>query len=175
MMYKFSSQDAQFGRVPGGGLGCLIGLAVIVFVTYYALKGLYFILWWAAPALLVLTLIINWRVIPDTLKNWFAILESRPLTGLIMAAFAVLAFPFFALWLFLKALGYRKLESMKQQFQQAQEPAEEFVDFEELESRPMGKPPEPEPLEAPKPPKKEKPKQEENPYDGFFGDDGHSK
>lgn len=170
MMYRFSSQSPQFGRVPGGGLGCLIGLALIVFITYYTLQGLYFILLWASPALVVLTLIINWRVFPDTFKQWLDTLESRPLSGLIGAAFAVLAFPFFALWLFLKALGYRKMESLKREFENAQNPPEEdFVEFEEIESRPMGKAPEPEPLEAPEPKEKEKPKQEENPYDGFFG------
>jgi hypothetical protein len=169
MMYKVSSQGPQLSRVPGGGLGCLIGLAVIVLVSYYALKGLYYILWWAAPALLVLTLIINWRVFPDTLKNWLKTLETRPLTGLVTAAFAVLAFPFFTLWLFLKALGYKKLESMKREFEASQKPPEEFVEFEELESHPLGKPPEPEPLRKSEPVAPEKPKKEENPYDGFFG------
>lgn len=169
MMYRFSSQGAPFGRVPGGGLGCLIGLALIVFLTYYALKGLYYILWWASPALLVLALIINWRVFPDTLKNWLDSLESRPLSGLITAAFAVLAFPFFALWLFLKAVGYRNLKNMQQEFSNTQPPQDEFVDFEEIESRPIGKAPEPEPVEVPKTAKEEKPKQDENPYDGFFG------
>lgn len=170
MMYKFSTQGAQFGRIPGGGLGCLIGLALVVFVSYYTLKGLYFILWWASPALVVLTLIVNWRVIPDTFKNWLAVLEKNPLSGLLGAAFAVLAFPFFALWLFLKALGYRKMESIKREFESAQNPPEEeFVEFEELESRPIGKAPEPEPLDAPEVSEKAKPKKEDNPYDGFFG------
>ena len=169
MMYKFSSQGAPIGRVPGGGLGCLIGFAVIIFVTYYALQGLYYVLWWAAPALLVLTLIINWRIFPDTIKNWLDTMETRPLSGLVTAAFAVLAFPFFALWLFLKALGYKKIENLKKEYEQAQKPQEEFVDFEEIESTPLGKPPEPEPIEVPKQAEKEKPKKEENPYDGFFG------
>ena len=105
MMYKYSSGGAQFGRVPGGGLGCLLGLALTIFLIYYALKGLYFILWWASPALLVLALIINWRVFPDTLKNWLDTLENKPLSGIISAAIAVLAFPFFTLYLFLKAVG----------------------------------------------------------------------
>lgn len=170
MMYRFSTRGAQLGRVPGGGLGCLIGLALLVFVLYYTLKGLYFILWWASPALIVLTLIINWRVFPDTLKNWLNILEKRPISGLLNAAFAVLAFPFFALWLFLKALGYRKMDNIRREYDNTQEPAgEEFTEFEEIESRPIGKAPEPEPLERPDAGEKEKPKKEDNPYDGFFG------
>ena len=166
MVYKFSSQGTSLGRVPGGGLGCLLMLALLIFAGYYALKGLYYVLWWAAPALIVLTLIINWRVIPDTLKNWFKSLETNPLSGLISAAFAVLAFPFFSLWLFLKALGYRKLASMEREYGAAEPPKEEFIDFEEIESTPLGNAPEPEILEAPE---KQKPEKEQNPYDGFFG------
>lgn len=157
------------GRVPGGGLGCLLGMALILFGGYYALKGLYYVLWWAAPALLVLTLIINWRVIPNTLKNWFKSLETNPLSGLISAALAVLVFPFFTLWLFLKALGTRKLKNMNREYTNTVgPPKDEFVDFEEIESRPLEKEPEPEILEAPKAGGKEKPNKEENPYDGFF-------
>jgi hypothetical protein len=157
------------GRVPGGGLGCLLGFALLIFGGYYAIKGLYYVLYWAAPALVVLTLIINWRVIPDTLRNWLKTLETNPVFGLVMAAFAVLAFPFFTLWLFLKALGYRKLEKMKREFERAEPPRDEFVDFEEIESTPLGKAAEPEILEAPEKQEKPKAKKEENPYDGFFG------
>ena len=146
-----------------------MGLALIIFLIYYALKGLYFILWWASPALLVLALIINWRVFPDTLKNWLDTLENKPLSGIISAAIAVLAFPFFTLYLFLKAVGYRKMESMKREFTNTQQaPQDEFVDFEELESRPIHKTPEEPILEEPLPPAPEKPKKPDNPYDQFF-------
>lgn len=154
------------GRVPGGGLGCLLGLVIVGFVLYYTVKGLYYVLWWATPALLVLALIVNWRVFPDTIKNWLGSLETRPVSALFSAALAVVAFPFFALWLFLKALGYKKMQEVKSAFereQQRQNPRDEFVDFEEIESKPMEKPATPEILEVPV-----KPKKEDNPYDGFF-------
>ena len=43
------------------------------------------------------------------------------------------------------------------------------MEFEEIESTPMGKAADPETIEAPEQPEKVKPKKEENPYDGFFG------
>jgi len=168
-MYKYSSQGGSMGRVPGGSLGCFLAFALLLFGAYYALTGLYYVLYWAAPALVVLTLIVNWRVIPDTLKSWLKSMQTNPIGGLVMAAFAVLAFPFFTLWLFLKALGYRKLEKMKREYGQAEPPKDEFVDFEEIESTPLGKAPEPEILEAPGKQEKPKAKKNENPYDGFFG------
>ena len=170
MIINTSQQGAPLGRVPGGGLGCLLGFALILFGGYYALKGLYYVLWWAAPALIVLTLIINWRVIPDTITNWFKSLQTNPLSGLFSAAIAILAFPFFTFWLFLKAIGSRKLEKMKQaQYNTSKPPNDEFVEFEEIESSPLGKAPEPEIIETPEVPEKEKPKKDENPYEGFFG------
>lgn len=172
MIFRYSSQGAQFGRVPGGGLGCLLGLALVVFAGYYALKGLYYVLWWASPALLVLALIINWRVFPDTIKSWLDTLESRPISGLLSAAFVVLAFPFFSLWLFLKALGSRnRQKAREQQSGPAFHNDTEFVDFEEIESHPI--PPRPEQEEMPRASKdansETKAPKEENPYDGFFG------
>ncbi len=163
MMYKLFRQG-----VPGGGLGCLLGAIFIFFILFFALKGLYLILWWASPALVVLTLIVNWRVVPDTLTSWFKSLQTSPLSALVSAAFAVLAFPFFALWLFLKSLGYRQIQQMKREFSNTQPPPEDFVDFEEIESKPKAQKSEPTSLVVPESPKKEKSKKSDNPYDTFF-------
>ena len=134
------------------------------------LKGLYHLLWWAAPALIVLTLMINWRVIPDTFTRWLKTLETQPLTGIISAAFAVVAFPFFTLWLFLKALGARKLKQFEQEYShKSEEPKEDFTEFEEIESTPLDKMPEPDIVEAPPAKEDKEPKDKENPYDSFFG------
>lgn len=159
----------QYRRFPGGGLGCLIMFALILAAGYYLLKGLYYLLWWAAPALIVLAVVINWRVIPHTITKWLDQLETRPVTALITAAFAVLGFPFFSLWLFLKALGFKNLQKMQEAQQQASRQQQEFTDFEEIESTPIGDSPGPEPVEPPDIPEKEKQKKDENPYDSFFG------
>lgn len=126
----------QFGRVPGGGLGCLIFIALLLVAGYYVLKGLYFLLWWAAPALLVLALIVNWRVFPRTVTSWLDTLESRPLHAIIEAAFAVIAFPFFTLWLFLKAVGTRRADRMQRQFRGSSSKQDEYTDYEEIDSKP---------------------------------------
>ena len=170
MIFRYSNQGTQFGRIPGGGLGCLLGLILVGVGGYYLLKGLYHLLWWAAPALIVLTLMINWRVIPDTFTRWLKTLETQPLTGIISAAFAVVAFPFFTLWLFLKALGARKLKQFEQEYShKSEEPKEDFTEFEEIESTPLDKMPEPDIVEEPPAKEDKEPKDKENPYDSFFG------
>lgn len=161
-------------QFPGGGFGCLIFLVLVAIGGYYIVQGLYSILLWAAPALLVLALIINWRVFPDTVKAWFRTLNDYPLSALLQLAFAILVFPFFSLYIFLKAIGYRQMERFRRQFGEPNPSHEEetFVEFEELESTPKKASSEQEtpPAQIIEPaqqsPTPEKGKQ--NPYDSFF-------
>ena len=175
MIYNYSLGGRNVNQFPGGGLGCLV-FAVLIFVGgYYLLQGLYDLLLWAAPALLVLALIINWRVFPDTINSWVKSLESNPLSALISLAFAVLVFPFFALYILLKAIGYRKMEQLRREFGVPESPREPegFVEFEELESTP--KQTQDEAMEIPElpiEPEVQQPKKGQNPYDTFFDGEG---
>jgi len=171
MIYKYSYGGRNLNQFPGGGLGCLIFLVLLIVGGYYILQGLYYLLLWAAPALLVLALIINWRVFPDTIKSWLKTLESNPLSALLYLAFAVLVFPFFSLYIFLKAIGYRKMEQLRRQFGEAEKPREEpgYVEFEELESKPKRSFDEEAKIpELPAEPEKQQPKKDQNPYDSLF-------
>jgi hypothetical protein len=171
MIYKYSSRN------PLGGVGCFVFGILALAALWFILRGLYKILFWASPVLLIVALFINWRAVMDTLKNWLRKMETNPVGGLFSAALAVLLFPFFSLYLFVKALGYNKIEQRQREFEQTHRAEEEFVEFEELESRPKGgvkaeEPAEPFVLpekehrqEAKEEPPKEKPK---NPYDQLF-------
>ena len=163
----------------GGGLGCLIMGIVSLVVAFYILKGLFYVLWWAAPALFVLALIINWRAVADTGKDFLDLLGRNPVAGLIAGVLGVIGFPVLALYLFLRALGYTQPKPFDPTMQGNRQapPEEEFVEFEELESRPKyvheepeepeepGEPMEPmEPVQRPA----SDPPTPENPYDQLF-------
>jgi len=152
-----------------GGWGCLIIGILLLVAMYYVLKGLFVVLWWAAPALFVLALIINWRAVADTGKDFLGLLERNPLAGLLVGALAVVGFPVLSLYLFLRALGYNRVQQFNRATRSAPPaPEDEFVEFEELESRPKNAPPATEePIELPIEPEKEQPKPE-NPYDQMF-------
>ncbi len=171
MIYNYSYGSRNLNQFPGGGLGCLIATVLVIVGGYYLLQGLYYLLLWAAPALLVLALIINWRVFPDTIKSWLKTLETNPLSALISLALAVLVFPFFSLYIFLKAVGYRKMEQLRRQFGEPESPRDDegFVEFEELESKPKRSyEQEAELPEPPAEPEKKSPPKEQNPYDSLF-------
>jgi membrane-bound metal-dependent hydrolase YbcI (DUF457 family) len=137
--------------MPGGGLGCLLGLLISGVLIYFTIKGLYYALGWAAPALIVLSLIINWRAVADT-GSWFLkSLQKSPIATVLIGAICVVAFPFFALYLFLKALGYNKMQQLRRQFEENNgadsplfgfgnpkviEKEPEYTDYEEIESKP---------------------------------------
>jgi hypothetical protein len=164
MVYKVSSR---------GGLGCLIFGILGLVAAFFIMRGLYFLLYWLSPVLLVLALVINWRAVTDTLKNWLKGMETNPVGGLFTAALAVLLFPFFFFYLLMKALGYSKIEQMQREFGQARQPEDEFVEYEELESTPKGGQKTNEPMEPPVLPEEEpaqpRPAAPKNPYDEFFG------
>ncbi|MFN0014324.1 MAG: hypothetical protein ACKVU2_07215 [Saprospiraceae bacterium] len=166
----------KYGR-SGGGWGCLILGILALVATFYILKGLFYLLYWASPVLFVLALIINWRAVADTGRDFLGLLQRNPVGGLLVGALAVIGFPVLALYLFLRALGYKQMEKFSQTMRErTQVPEDEFVEFEEIESRPKHAPPdtetelyiepaeppsEPDPVEKPRP-------ANDNPYDQFF-------
>ncbi|MBV6439714.1 MAG: hypothetical protein DYG98_09580 [Haliscomenobacteraceae bacterium CHB4] len=138
-MFVYSSGRGYRARFNGGGgIGCLIFGIIGMVAAFFILKGLFTLLYWASPVLFVLALVINWRAVVDTLKNWLKTMETNPVGGLLIAALAVLLFPVFALYLFVKSLGYRKIEQMQREFRANEPSAGEFAEFEELESTPKG-------------------------------------
>lgn len=159
----------RYGR-SGGGWGCLILGILALVAAYYILKGMFILLYWATPVLLAAALIINWRAVADTGRDFLSLLSRNPVGGLLLGALAVVGFPVLALYLFLRALGYRRMEQFRQTMGGEREPApeDEFVEFEEIESHPKDVPPSPEaPLEPP-PAAPEEPPAKDNPYDQLF-------
>jgi hypothetical protein len=174
-MIVFSSRNNS----PFGGLGCLIFGILGLVALFYILKGLFYLLWWAAPVLFALALIINWRVVAETGKSFIRLLQRNPIGGVIVAFLSIVGFPLLALYLFLSALSGRRMEQMRggfgqpfdRPFQQSRQAEDEFVEFEEIESTPKKGPAPAEPnvtdipIEPPPPPKAE---EKRNPYEDLL-------
>lgn len=154
----------------GGGLGCLLLGILGLIAAYYILKWFFIALYVAiAPALFILALLINWRAVVDTGRDLLIGLKRNPL----YLVLAVVGYPIVAIYMFLRAMGYQRMEQFNEAVRERQREAEgELIEFEELESRPKHTPttvedieieglPEPEPP-APKP---EEPSKPDNHYD----------
>jgi hypothetical protein len=160
-------------------IGCLITGGLLLAGVFYLLRGLYFMLFWAAPALFVLALIINWKVVASTGKWMLQLLQKNPLMGLLTGALAVYFFPLLTLFWFFGALGSKRVEKMQREFGQQwggafgpfqntnQEQETEFAEFEEIESKPKGQPDPEKDINIPPVPEKTD-KKPDNPYDNIF-------
>ncbi len=185
--------NIHFNSRGGGGIGCLLFGILALVAAYYILSGFFFLLWWAAPALFVLALIINWRAVLDTGQSLLKYIQNNPVAGLVLAVLVIIGtgilptgvealdrigywvaqggFTLLSGYVLLRALGYNQLKKFRQTMQQqgySQPPEEEFVEFEELESKPKNAPPTPdEHMEPPQPLKREKP-DPDKPFDQLF-------
>jgi hypothetical protein len=121
-----------------GGWGCLLIGAVILVLLFYVLRAVLYVLYLVSPALLLAAIVINWRAVWDTVREFWAMLLERPLSGLIMTVLAVVLYPITALYLFMRALGYLRMEqAFGPTYHKDSSSVEgEYIDFEEIESAP---------------------------------------
>jgi predicted membrane protein len=169
----------RVGGNPNNPFGSIINLLIFFAVLagmYFFIGGVFKLLYLAAPLLLIATLIINYRIVADYAIDVFETFRTDILWGAVKVAFTVLCYPLVIGWLFAKSLIYRKVDKIKQQFEEQVKAANpnleskgtttEFADFEELSSEMLNKSKKEEPpivLQIPK--IKEKPTDD---YDQFF-------
>lgn len=146
-------------------ISILIFIGVLV-VLFFLLKGLVTVLYWVTPVLLVATLIVNYRVVVDYFVSIFETFQTDILMGMLKVVFTLVCYPIVIGWLFIKALFYRKMDTVKKQFEdQIRQKQGEYAEFEEISTEiNETKSEQPTIVELPKPKEKEK----SNPYDNLF-------
>ena len=104
---------------------------VMTFVgLFFLAKGLFTVLTWAAPVLIVGALIINYRTIINYFRFMLSLLQRNPLTGIIAIILSVIGFPILSGVLFGKAILDRKVKKLVQAHQEREQG--ELVDYEEV-------------------------------------------
>jgi Na+-transporting methylmalonyl-CoA/oxaloacetate decarboxylase gamma subunit len=134
----------------GNGLIGLLGVVLFFVALYYVLKFSFIALYYAAPVLLIITLLINYRVVTDYISNLWTRMVQNPVAGVFNIVLSVLGAPVVILFLFGKALLFRQISQFQSQFQQqynqnftppstsssAKRPlkgSDDFVEYEEVE------------------------------------------
>ncbi len=111
----------------------IIGFAfmVMIFVgLFFLAKGVFTVLSWVAPVLIIGALIINYRTVLNFIKYMWALLKRNPLGGILGIVLSVIGFPILSGFLFGKAILDRKVKKISQEYQTRKEG--EFVEFEEV-------------------------------------------
>jgi predicted membrane protein len=168
MQFRTSSNSSMGGSNPFNSLISLLIFGGVLLLLYFVVKGFFSLLYLVAPVLLVVTLVINYRVVRDYLAGIVTTMQSDVLMGVMKVVFTVLCYPLVIGWLFAKALIYRKVSSLQQDFQKKMTPQDhtQDVDYEEISSEKADEstPQKPIIIQLPKPKEKDK----SNPYDDIF-------
>lgn len=107
----------------------MVGFFIVMF---YLLRGIFIILSWIAPVLLVAAFIIKRSVVINYVKWLLKTLKQNPLLGILAIVLSLLGYMLVFPYLFLKALFVKRVEDMHQaHLRQTQG---ELVDYEELDS-----------------------------------------
>ena len=149
----------RFGIRLNGIMGFIFMIAFLA-VVFLVIRGLWKLLYFAAPVLIILALIINYRTILNYLKLVFGLLHRNVLSGIMMILLSVIGFPFLSGILFGKSILDRKVRKL-QEAHHAREQGE-LVDYEEV-IRPERE----DNLNLP-PLEKQKTEAKENPYKDLF-------
>jgi hypothetical protein len=148
------------GNSPFSFLGPLIILALVFGVLFFVARGIFWLLSWAAPVLILLTLVMDYKVVTDYFKMMWKTSHENILLGLLLLVITVVGYPFVSGYLFFKALARR---SSKKSAWQQQSGKDVYTDFEEVvEDKDF--------LELPelKPQKQTRQSSERNSYDDVF-------
>lgn len=115
-------------------INVIFGVVFLVFAfmaVFWLAKGIFTILAWLAPILLIATLIIDYRIILNYGKWILHQLKTNTLVGVGMSLLTVVGFPVVSFFLFGKALLKRKLKSLESSYRE--ERTESYSDYEIVE------------------------------------------
>ena len=143
-----------------GFLGIILLVAFFVGI-FFILQGVFFILKWVAPALLVAAFIIDRSVVINYVKWLGKMVRSNPIYGIGAILLSLLGYMVVCPYLFAKALFKKKIKEVTEEYEKSEKG--EFVDYEEISSKPNKE----EPLELPRLERMER-KQQNSDYDNMF-------
>ena len=150
---------------PLNALPIILILIAVFVALWFVAKSIFTLLAWVAPVLIIAAAVINYKVVLGYGTFLFNLLKRNPLMGIIGIVMSFFFFPVVSLFLLGKALLYRKVDTLKKEFEAKHGGGTtdgEYTEYEEIEI-----PKEEKPLELPRRPLQEK----QNEYEELFDDD----
>ena len=83
---------AQPSFRSGNAIIGLLSSVLFIVLAFYALKGLFWVLAYLSPVLLIATLIMDSSVVTDYLKTLWNLLKTTPFFGILCCGLSVLRF-----------------------------------------------------------------------------------
>ena len=128
MIYK----EFSFGgkNNPLGSFGAIIGIIAVMLLLFFIVKGLFMILSFVAPVLLILALFFDYTVVTDYFKFIGKLFKEKPLFGVLASILTVVGYPVVSGFLFFKAFARKSLKSAVKKAEEAQRP--KYSEYEEV-------------------------------------------
>lgn len=132
------------GDNPFGGLIGLLGLALFFVAMYFIAKGIFTVLAWASPVLLIGAAIMDYTVITDFGKFLMKLIKDNPVMGIITLVLSVVGYPILFGYLFFKALMRRQVNKIMKEankepeydkYEEVTEEAEDFLELPQIEKQ----------------------------------------
>ncbi len=116
--------------VRTNGIFGFIFLVLLLIGLFFIAKGVFTILAWLSPALIIGALILNYRTVLNYLKFILSLIQRNPLAGIIAIVLSVIGFPVLSGVLFGKAIFDRKVRRLQRAHAAGE--ASEYVEYEEV-------------------------------------------
>lgn len=120
-------------RGPLGGILGLVVLVAIVYVLFKMVSGVFSILGFLAPILLIIALILNRNVVFDYVRNIINIAKKDLPKGLIYGGLSVIGWPVVSAYLFFKAFTTSKIKKAVDNRAKQRREEEQYTQYEEVE------------------------------------------
>ncbi|RMG85507.1 MAG: hypothetical protein D6714_05860 [Bacteroidetes bacterium] len=113
------------------GLAGLVFLLFFLFGLYLLIQGIYTILYYAAPVLIIGALIFDYQTVLNFGKWLLTSLRDNPILGIGAVLLTFFAFPFVSAFLFAKSLFKKKIRDISREQDIAANG--QFIEYEEVE------------------------------------------
>ena len=161
--------NRQFNAKSSGGFNIIPALifgVIFLVALFFVARFVFNILSYLSIVFLIITLIMDYKIVVNYVKWIFSMMGKNPLFGVGLVLLTIFGHPVVSLFLFGKAMVKKKVKEMTQQFEgQTERDQGEFTEYEDLTPEDEGL------VELPPPPVRQKPKQTRggrNEYEDLF-------
>lgn len=123
--YRYKSGNTWVGIV-------VLGLFLVV--SFWLFSKVWSLLGFIAPVLLIVTLIINYKVVTGFLKGLWDGVRRDPVTGILKIGLTAFFHPFVMAYLFFKAVTGRSIDKARQRYTDSRQGI--LTEYEEIETQP---------------------------------------
>jgi hypothetical protein len=132
-MAIYPRNTRQSGSPVSNWVGIAI-MAVVLIGLFVVLRGIFNLLYFLAPVMLIATLIIDYKVVLRYIKQLGGLFTTNPIYGIGATALTFFFYPVIFLVLLFRAITGRRLKQFEGE---SIDREDDYVDYEELDSEPL--------------------------------------